>query len=134
MTTVQKEKIARRKLSLLQLSQELGNVSKACRIMGYGRQQFCEIRRNFQMYGADRTGGSCRRTWTATSCSTTGSDRIAAGIWTAAGPTRSSRPQSRGRSPPQGTEEGGEAEGGLNGRTGGVRCQVNTIIVQLEQR
>ena len=29
MTTVQKEKIARRKLSLLQLAQELGNVSKA---------------------------------------------------------------------------------------------------------
>ena len=31
MTTVQAEKIARRKLSLLQLAQELGNVSKACR-------------------------------------------------------------------------------------------------------
>ena len=30
MTTVQKEKIVRRKLSLLQLAQELGNVSKAC--------------------------------------------------------------------------------------------------------
>ena len=29
MTTVQAEKIARRKLSLLQLAQELGNVSKA---------------------------------------------------------------------------------------------------------
>jgi hypothetical protein len=29
MTTVQKEKIARRKLSLLQLAQKLGNVSKA---------------------------------------------------------------------------------------------------------
>jgi len=53
MTTVQKEKIARRKLSLLQLSQELGNVSKACRIMGYSRQQFYEIRRNFQTYGAE---------------------------------------------------------------------------------
>jgi transposase InsO family protein/transposase-like protein len=53
MTTVQTEKIARRKLSLLQLSQELGNVSKACRIMGSSRQQFYEIRRNFQLYGAD---------------------------------------------------------------------------------
>ena len=35
MTTVQGEKIARRKLSLLQLAQELGNVSKACKIVGY---------------------------------------------------------------------------------------------------
>ena len=40
MTTVQAEKIARRKLSLLPLAQELGNVSKACRIVGYSRQQF----------------------------------------------------------------------------------------------
>ncbi len=53
MTTVQKQKIARRKLSLLQLAQELGNVSKACRLMGYSRQQFYEIRRNYQTYGAD---------------------------------------------------------------------------------
>ncbi len=53
MTTVQAEKIARRKSSLLQLAQELGNVSKACRIVGYSRQQFYEIRRNFQLHGAD---------------------------------------------------------------------------------
>jgi len=53
MTTVQAAKIARRKLSLLELAQELGNVSKACRIAGYSRQQFYEIRRNFQMYGAE---------------------------------------------------------------------------------
>ncbi len=53
MTTVQAEKIARRKLSLLELAQELGNVSKACRIVGYSRQQFYEIRRNFQVYGAE---------------------------------------------------------------------------------
>jgi hypothetical protein len=37
MTTVQEDKIARRKLSLLQLAQELGNVSKACKIVGYTR-------------------------------------------------------------------------------------------------
>ena len=47
------EKVARRKLSLLELACELENVSKACRIMGYSRQQFYEIRRNFQTYGAD---------------------------------------------------------------------------------
>ena len=53
MTTVQREKIARRKLSLLQLAQELGNIKKACHIIGYSRQQFYEIRRNYQVYGAE---------------------------------------------------------------------------------
>lgn len=47
------KKVARRKLSLLELASDLGNVSKACRVMGYSRQQFYEIRRNFQTYGAD---------------------------------------------------------------------------------
>jgi transposase InsO family protein len=51
MTT--EKKIARRKLSLLELASELSNVSKACKVMGYSRQQFYEIRRNFQTYGAD---------------------------------------------------------------------------------
>ena len=50
MTT--KEKVARRKLSLLELAKELDNVSRACKVMGYSRQQFYEIRRNFQTYGA----------------------------------------------------------------------------------
>lgn len=50
MTT--KDKIARRKLSLLELAQDMGNVSKACKVMGYSRQQFYEIRRNFQTYGS----------------------------------------------------------------------------------
>ena len=36
-----------------QLAQELGNVSKACRILGYSRQHFYESRRNFQVYGAE---------------------------------------------------------------------------------
>jgi transposase InsO family protein len=47
------KKIARRKLSLLQLAAEMSNVSKACRIMGYSRQQFYEIRRNYQIYGSE---------------------------------------------------------------------------------
>ena len=51
MTT--ERKIARRKLSLLELASELGNVSRACRIIGYSRQQFYEIRRNYQLYGAE---------------------------------------------------------------------------------
>jgi len=49
MTT--KHKVARRKLSLLDLASELNNVSKACQVMGYSRQQFYEIRRNFQTHG-----------------------------------------------------------------------------------
>ena len=36
-------RIARRKLSLLELAQDLGNVSKACKLVGYSRQQFHEI-------------------------------------------------------------------------------------------
>ena len=51
MTT--EKKVARRKLSLLELASEMGNVSKACKVMGYSRQQFYEIRRNFQTYGAE---------------------------------------------------------------------------------
>jgi transposase InsO family protein len=51
MTT--EKKVARRKLSLLELASDLGNVSKACKVIGYSRQQFYEIRRNFQTYGAD---------------------------------------------------------------------------------
>lgn len=51
MTT--KDKIARRKLSLLELASDLSNVSRACTIMGYSRQQFYEIQRNFQTYGAE---------------------------------------------------------------------------------
>ena len=51
MTTM--DKIARRKLSLLDLASELSNVSRACKISGYSRQQFYEIRRNFQTYGAE---------------------------------------------------------------------------------
>ncbi len=45
------QKAARRKMSMLELAEELGNVSKACKIMGYSRQQFYEIRRNYQTYG-----------------------------------------------------------------------------------
>ena len=47
------EKAARRKLSLLELANEMDNVSKACKIMGYSREQFYEIRRNFQVFGAE---------------------------------------------------------------------------------
>jgi len=41
----------RRKLSLLHLAQELQSVAKACRIMGYHRDTFYEVRRAFQVGG-----------------------------------------------------------------------------------
>jgi transposase InsO family protein len=41
----------KRKLSLLQLADELGNVAKACKIMGYHRDTFYEIKRAFQVGG-----------------------------------------------------------------------------------
>lgn len=46
-------KVARRKLTLLELAGELNNVSKACKIVGYSRQQFYEIRRNYQTFGSE---------------------------------------------------------------------------------
>ena len=47
------QRVARSKLSLLELAKSMNNVSQACKAMGYSRQQFYEIRRNFQVYGAD---------------------------------------------------------------------------------
>ncbi len=44
---ITKKKVARRKLSLLELAQEMNNISKACRIMDYSRQQYYEIRCNY---------------------------------------------------------------------------------------
>lgn len=41
----------KRKFSLLQLAEELGNVSKACQLMGYHRDSFYEIKRAFQTGG-----------------------------------------------------------------------------------
>lgn len=41
----------RRKLSLLKLAEELGNVSRACNIMGYHRDTFYEVKRAFQTGG-----------------------------------------------------------------------------------
>lgn len=46
-------RIARRKLSLLELTYKFYNVSKDCKVIGYSRQQFNEIHRNFQTCGAE---------------------------------------------------------------------------------
>jgi transposase InsO family protein len=49
MTTVSQS--TKRKLSLLQLAEELGNVSKACQIMGYHRDTFYEVQKAFKVGG-----------------------------------------------------------------------------------
>jgi hypothetical protein len=46
------KKAARRKLNLLELAIDLGNVSEACRRIGYSREQFYEIKKNYQVFGA----------------------------------------------------------------------------------
>lgn len=47
------EKVTRRKLSMLELVQEFRNISEACRLMGYSRSQFYEIKRVFQTGGLE---------------------------------------------------------------------------------
>lgn len=45
------EKIARQRMSVLELAQALGNVSEACRQRGVSRTQFYEYKRRFQTHG-----------------------------------------------------------------------------------
>jgi len=47
------EKIARQRLSVLELAQALGNVSEACRQWGMSRTQFYEYKRRFQTHGLE---------------------------------------------------------------------------------
>ncbi|MFC1959385.1 helix-turn-helix domain-containing protein [Chloroflexota bacterium] len=51
MTT--EEEIIKNKLGLLQLAEELENVSQACRIMGYSRDSFYRFRDHFAKHGAE---------------------------------------------------------------------------------
>ena len=47
------EKIARQRLSVLELAQALDNVSEACRQRGISRSQFYEYKRRFQTHGLE---------------------------------------------------------------------------------
>lgn len=48
-----KTKLAQKRLTLLQLAEKLGNVSKACRMHKVSRSQFYEYKRAFQEHGLD---------------------------------------------------------------------------------
>ncbi len=47
------EKLARGRLSVLELAEALGNVSEACRRRGISRTQFYEYKRRFQTHGVE---------------------------------------------------------------------------------
>lgn len=46
-----KKKLAQKRLTLLQLAEKLGNVSKACQMHKVSRSQFYEYKRAFQEHG-----------------------------------------------------------------------------------
>lgn len=47
------EKIARQRLSVLELAETLGNVSEACRQRGMTRTQFYKYKKRFQTFGIE---------------------------------------------------------------------------------
>ena len=52
------KKLAHKRLTLLQLAERLGNISKACRMHKVSRSQFYEYKRSFQEFGLDGLVGS----------------------------------------------------------------------------
>src|SRR5690606_19459155 len=47
----EQERLIDAKVSLLQLSQELGNIRRACRVAGISRSSFYEIKKAYEQFG-----------------------------------------------------------------------------------
>ena len=50
-------KVARQRLSVLELAENLGNVSQACRRRGITRAQFYEYKKHFETFGLEGLAG-----------------------------------------------------------------------------
>jgi hypothetical protein len=57
----QREKLARAKMSLMELADYLKNVSKACRVMGVSRQHFYDIKKAYAEGGRPALQEKSRR-------------------------------------------------------------------------
>jgi molybdenum-dependent DNA-binding transcriptional regulator ModE len=49
----QQQDIVNRKFNILELSEQLGNISEACRKLGISRQHYYDIRRSLQAEGIE---------------------------------------------------------------------------------